>query len=112
MWIFMKDIMLTTFNNPYDPFTNYEEWYRFDLNNGTDCCGYLARMVDRVESENKKIAKTDDAFVDDETNDEFIEQALKKIISIEPLTYMVVEPNDPRYKLSIEEFNKTIPIIE
>ena len=105
----MNNVMLTTYNNPYDPFTNYDEWYCFDLQNGTDCCGYLARMVDSIESENKKIAKTNNYFVDDETTEDLINKAIEKITTQDSLTYLAVKPNDCRYQLSIDEFNKTIP---
>ena len=108
----MNNVMLTTYNNPYDPFTQYDEWYRFDVENGTDCCGYLSRMVDQIESQNKKIQKTNDAFVDDETTEEFIDQAIKKITNQDSLTYLAVHPGDRRYKLSSDEFAKTIPKLE
>ena len=106
-----NDVMLTTYNNPFDPFTKFEDWYRFDVSNGTDCCGYVSRMVDSLVSENKKLEKTNDAFVDDETNDSLIEEALNKIINMDSLTYLLVHPGDRRYTLSPEEFKKTIPEI-
>lgn len=37
--------MLTTTDNPHDPFTNYDEWYSFDQNAGYHTPGYLARIV-------------------------------------------------------------------
>lgn len=37
--------MLTTVDNPYDPFTNFDEWYEFDRLKGYDTCGYLARIA-------------------------------------------------------------------
>lgn len=107
-----KNICLTTYNNPYDPFVDWDSWYRFDVNNGTDCCGYLSRMVDSILEKNPKIDKTKDSFVDEETMDEIVEEAMKKIVKQDSFTYLMVYPGDRRYNLSIDEFNKTIPNIK
>ena len=37
--------MLTTEDNPYDPFDDYDEWYAFDERNGYGTPSYLARIV-------------------------------------------------------------------
>ena len=42
--------MLTTLDNPFNPFTQYDEWYAFDESNGYHTCGYLARIA-RVSEE-------------------------------------------------------------
>lgn len=40
----MEDFMLTTIDNPFDPFTQFDEWYRFDTDHGYNTCAYLARV--------------------------------------------------------------------
>lgn len=39
------EYMLTTVDNPYDPFTQWDEWYAWDLNAGYNTPGLLARVV-------------------------------------------------------------------
>ncbi len=41
-----EEHMLTTIDNPWNPFTNYEEWYEYDRQQGYDTPGYLARIAD------------------------------------------------------------------
>lgn len=41
-----KEYMLTTIDNPFNPFTHFDEWYAFDTQKGYNSCAYLARIVD------------------------------------------------------------------
>lgn len=61
-------VMLTTFDNPFNPFTQFEQWYLFDVDKGYNSSAYLAR-----------IAKLDDSMSEKETNEE-IERAIDEII--------------------------------
>ena len=40
-----RAVMLTTTDNPYDPFKNFDEWFMYDTEKGYNSCGYLARIV-------------------------------------------------------------------
>jgi hypothetical protein len=62
-------VAITTIDNPYDPFTQFTEWFNFDVTNGYNSCGLLAR-----------IAKTSDAFSTKENADE-IEAAIDEIVA-------------------------------
>jgi hypothetical protein len=42
----MHTAMLSTSDNPYNPFTDWKQWYAFDTQNGYNSCAYLARMCD------------------------------------------------------------------
>jgi hypothetical protein len=41
----MAESMLTTVDNPYDPFTQFDEWYAFDEAAGYHSSALLARIV-------------------------------------------------------------------
>jgi hypothetical protein len=60
--------MLTTIDNPFSPFTQYEEWYKYDVLHGHNTCAYLAR-----------IAKASDELSDADQSDA-IEQAMNEIV--------------------------------
>jgi hypothetical protein len=41
----MDDVMLTTIDNPYDPFMQFDEWYAYDEDMGYHTTEYLARVT-------------------------------------------------------------------
>lgn len=41
----MVEHMLTTVDNPYDPFIQYREWYAWDVAAGYHSAAFLARIV-------------------------------------------------------------------
>lgn len=59
---------LTTLDNPYNPFENFDSWYLYDMTMGYNCSSYLAR-----------IARTSDQFTDEENEIE-IERAIDEIL--------------------------------
>lgn len=38
-------VMLTTIDNPWDPFTHYDEWYQYDEHAGYHSTALLARVA-------------------------------------------------------------------
>lgn len=65
--------MLTTEDNPYDPFTQYDDWLAFDEAAGYYTNNYLAR-----------VSATSDELSDEE-NDSSIELAIDEIVSFNVL---------------------------
>lgn len=39
------EYMLSTLDNPYNPFTDFDSWYQYDVTHGYNTCSYLARVV-------------------------------------------------------------------
>lgn len=67
------ECMLTTFDNPYDPFEQFTLWLLFDKEHGYNTCEYLAR-----------IANISDQLSEHENNLE-VERAIDEIIKLNPL---------------------------
>ena len=38
--------MLTTLDNPFDPFNNFADWFKFDLEKGHNTSSRIARIAD------------------------------------------------------------------
>lgn len=66
-----KQFALTTNDNPFNPFTQFNEWFLFDIEKGYYTCAYLGR-----------IAKTSKYLTDYENNLE-IERAIDEIIKLD-----------------------------
>lgn len=41
----MRKVAITTIDNPYDPFTQFDEWYAYDEIKGYHSCSLLARFA-------------------------------------------------------------------
>lgn len=41
-----KKVMLTTIDNPFNPFTDFEKWLAFDREKGYYTCEYLDRITE------------------------------------------------------------------
>lgn len=64
----MAKCAITTIDNPFDPFEQFESWLMFDMDRGYNSCSYLAR-----------IARTSNQLSDEE-NDNEVERAIDEII--------------------------------
>ena len=60
---------LTTFDNPFDPFTQFSDWLMFDNLQGYGTCSYLARVCFLADS-----------LTANESNEE-VERAIDEIIA-------------------------------
>ena len=64
-----NECKLTTIDNPFDPFEDFNNWFMFDINHNYDCCGRLMR-----------IAKIKDDMIESEQDAE-IERAIDEIVA-------------------------------
>lgn len=69
--------LITTVDNPYDPRTEFDEWYTFDCDlarkrNCTDTCSLLARLA------------YTSPLLSEELNDRIREDAIDDIIRFDP----------------------------
>lgn len=63
--------MITTIDNPYNPFTQFSQWYMFDQDKGYCTCSYL----DRVSFTSSQLS--------DEENARELERAIDEIIKLD-----------------------------
>lgn len=64
----MGEFALTTSDNPFDPITQFDEWYQYDDMKGYHTCQYLARIANIIPG------------LPDSFNDDIIEQAIDEIV--------------------------------
>ena len=65
--------MLTTIDNPYSPFDQFEDWLMFDIQKGYNSCERLGRIV-KLEDDMSEVEKK-----------KAVDQAIDDIILHDPL---------------------------
>lgn len=81
----MPKFMLTTIDNPFDPFTQFEDWLAFDEDQGYNTCGHLASAA---------LTSND---LSDEDQDEAIDSAVEQVARINVLgVFKKVQASDYR----------------
>ena len=97
----MEDVMLTTIDNPFNPFIQFDEWFRYDMGRHYNSCGYLARITSSSPN------------MTAEEEEEDIVRAIDEICAVNPLgIYKKVTRNDYKNgkwhakKFEIDEYFK------
>lgn len=67
-----KRCAITTIDNPFSPFDDFDSWYNYDMLHGYNSCGFLA-----------KLAKTSPEYPQP-YNEQIIEEAIDEIVKIDP----------------------------
>lgn len=79
----MKDILLTTIDNPYNPHTDYYNWFIWDTSHHYNTLQKLGAQ------------SFDDDNISDEEQDELYDVIANEIINNDDLgIYCLIEPND------------------
>lgn len=89
-----KLVALTTVDNPYNPFDDFEKWFMFDNIKGYGTCSYLAR-----------IARTSDALTPQE-NEQVLETAIDEIIRLDALNMYRKETKEASDQEMAEYYEK------
>lgn len=84
-----RECMLTTIDNPYNPFTHWDEWLKFDRDQDYYTNEYLARVADT------------DVSMSNEENDRATRAAMVDIVKYNPtklwvLVYKPKSDNDAK----------------
>lgn len=75
-----NNVRITTIDNPYDPFTEFDKWFDFDVEKGYYTCSKLARLSNITED------MTDKELIEEE------QRVINRLIEIDPLDiYIKVE---------------------
>ena len=69
----MSKSMLTTVDNPFDPFTQFSDWLAFDTEMGYQTCRFLASFA----STSIELSEAD--------RDEAMERAIDQVVRLNPL---------------------------
>lgn len=87
----MREVMLTTLDNPFDPFENFQEWYKIDMQFKYNTCALVARLCPQPSE------SLPESYVN-----AINENIIDRWVNMFPLTYkkVVRETND-------EEFDET-----
>jgi hypothetical protein len=64
------EYMLTTVDNPYDPFTQWDEWFTWDMNAGYHTPGLLARVARTGDD----LAESDQQLAIQQAIDEIVQE--------------------------------------
>lgn len=78
-----KEFMLTTIDNPYNPFTQFDEWFQFDVDNNYLTCSKIARLANIKD------------YMSNAQKDVETEKAIDRLIEIDPFdVYIKVYNNE------------------
>lgn len=87
----MSNFWVTTFDNIYNPFTNFEEWYDFDRQQGYQTCEWIGASV----------------VTSNKLDDDIIEEDIEFGVS----EFLKLNPYGMHYKVYEDEADKLIPLM-
>lgn len=73
-----KALWLTTADNPYCPFEQFDQWYQYDTTHGYNTCGLVARLI------------PDDPSFDVQHENDAVNNIICRIAQIDPLNQYII----------------------
>lgn len=84
------EYMLTTVDNPFDPFTQFDEWFSWDTKSGY----HTSALLDRVVASSDDLSEADQSKAIEWGMDEIVNEnvsgmhkKVSKVIPVEPVDY-------------------------
>lgn len=77
-------VAITTKDNPFSPFDQFSEWYKYDHQKGYDTCEWLARLSPSID---------DDSIIPESFVDAYQEVIMDRMIRLRPDIYKKVYAN-------------------
>lgn len=65
-----NDYALSTLDNPFNPITQFDEWFAYDTSMGYNTCGLLARIA----KTSNELSEADNDLAIDQAMDEIVKQ--------------------------------------
>lgn len=87
----VKAVALTTIDNPWSYFDNFEDWLAFDLANNYDCCGITARIANVTDDMSSVEARGE------------TERAIKEFVAADPIALYSIEEKYIDYEPILSE---------
>lgn len=88
----MREVAISTFDNPYNPFDNFDEWFRYDTDKGYGSCQVLAALTETFEG-----------MTDKEFNEE-MERGINELLLADPVNlYIKVVRESDDFEDELEE---------
>ena len=69
----MRIVSITTIDNPFNPITEFDDWFRYDVDKGYYTCNKLARLTN-VREEMSSVEQMNE-----------VERGVDRLIEIDPL---------------------------
>lgn len=83
----ITELMVTTKDNPFNPFFEFNDWYNFDCEKGYFTCSY----IDRIANTNSNMSE--------EMQEKLNNEAMYEIVRINPELYKLVR-NETEVKIA------------
>lgn len=80
-----KESFLTTSDNPYDPFTHFDQWYTYDHDKGY----FTSELVSKLALTSDSLSEEYNDFIIEETYDEII-RLFPNVLGFENVYYKKV----------------------